>query len=153
VCEPQSTKTLARSRPGSLTAMTVAPYTLRLYPPPPRLNGAPPLPRPRPHISRRAAAKVSTSWLPAGGDPDDGVGGWRVPEPPVERERRNGKMDVFFSDGSAVKDFSFGRIFCSDSADSSFQGLAELSRSCWERLRLLAWPGWRGALHPPENVS
>jgi hypothetical protein len=31
--------------------------------------------------------------------------------------------------------------------------LGELSRSGWERLRRLDWPGWRGSYHHPENVS
>ncbi|KAK3132328.1 hypothetical protein QOZ80_6AG0519590 [Eleusine coracana subsp. coracana] len=69
--------------------MAVAPYTLRLSPPP-LGHGAPLLPRPRPPLRRRAVAKVAASWAPAGSDQDDGVGGWWLPEPPVERKGRTG---------------------------------------------------------------
>ncbi|TVU11363.1 hypothetical protein EJB05_44946 [Eragrostis curvula] len=69
--------------------MAVAAYTLRLSPPP--RQGSPLLPRLRPHLRRRAAAKVAASWAPAAGDSDDGFGGWGLPEPPpLERERRTG---------------------------------------------------------------
>uniref|UniRef100_A0A0A9DM14 SLH domain-containing protein n=1 Tax=Arundo donax TaxID=35708 RepID=A0A0A9DM14_ARUDO len=68
--------------------MAVAPYTLRLSLPP--RHGAPLLPQLRPQLRRHAAAKVAASWATAGGDSDDGVGGWWVPEQPVEQERRTG---------------------------------------------------------------
>ncbi|CAN6201640.1 unnamed protein product [Urochloa humidicola] len=67
--------------------MAIAPYTLRLSPPPPLL------PRLRPHLRRRASARVAaagTNWAPAAGESGDGVGGWSVPEhvKPVEQGRR-----------------------------------------------------------------
>ncbi|RLN11320.1 hypothetical protein C2845_PM09G00620 [Panicum miliaceum] len=70
--------------------MAIAPYILRLSPPP--LN-APALPRLRPRLRRHGSAKVAaagTSWAPAGGESSDGVGGWWVPEheKPVEQGQR-----------------------------------------------------------------
>ncbi|CAN6170054.1 unnamed protein product [Urochloa humidicola] len=70
--------------------MAIAPYTLRLWPPP--LDG-PLLPQLRPHLRRRGSAKVAaagTSWAPAAGESGDGVGGWWVPEQEklVEQGRR-----------------------------------------------------------------
>ncbi|CAL5038377.1 unnamed protein product [Urochloa decumbens] len=72
--------------------MAIAPYTLRLSPPPLQL-GAPLLPQLRPQLRRRGSAKVAaagTSWAPAAGESGDGVGGWGVPEQekPVEQGRR-----------------------------------------------------------------
>ncbi|KAL6604807.1 hypothetical protein ACP70R_042751 [Stipagrostis hirtigluma subsp. patula] len=69
--------------------MAVAPYTLRPSPPPPR-HDAPLLPHVRPQPRRRAAARVAASWAPAGGDADDGVGGWSLPEQAAEQGNRAG---------------------------------------------------------------
>ncbi|WVZ80791.1 hypothetical protein U9M48_028242 [Paspalum notatum var. saurae] len=72
--------------------MSIAPYTLRLSPPP-RLDA----PLFRPHLRRRGPPKVavtSTSWASAGddSDSDDGVGGWWLPDhaKPVEQRRKTG---------------------------------------------------------------
>lgn len=82
-----------------LPTMAIAPYTLRLSPPPPL--DAPLLPHLRPYLRRRGSAKVaaaSTSWAPAAaGESDDGVRGWSLPEHerPEEQGRRNtGKLIV-----------------------------------------------------------
>uniref|UniRef100_A0ACD6AIQ8 Uncharacterized protein n=1 Tax=Avena sativa TaxID=4498 RepID=A0ACD6AIQ8_AVESA len=64
---------------------TATTYTLRLTPPPPPPRYHAPL---LPQLRRRAAAKVAASWGPAGGsNSDDGVGGWWLPEQPVEQGR------------------------------------------------------------------
>ncbi|XP_062232960.1 uncharacterized protein LOC133930340 [Phragmites australis] len=68
--------------------MAVAPYTLRLSLPP--RHDAPLHPQLRPQLRRRAASKLAASWAPAGGDADDGVGGWWLPEQPVEQGNRPG---------------------------------------------------------------
>ncbi|TKW21282.1 hypothetical protein SEVIR_4G169300v4 [Setaria viridis] len=70
--------------------MAIAPYTLRLSPPP---LDAPLLPQLRAQLRRRGSAKVAasgTSWAPAAGESSDGVGGWWLPEreKPVEQGRR-----------------------------------------------------------------
>ncbi|KAL6909829.1 hypothetical protein ACP4OV_001488 [Aristida adscensionis] len=68
--------------------MAAAPYTLRLSPPP--RPDAPLLPPLRRQLRRRAAARVAATWAPAGGDSDDGVGGWGLPEQAVEQGSRAG---------------------------------------------------------------
>ncbi|KAJ1259358.1 hypothetical protein BS78_10G148200 [Paspalum vaginatum] len=72
--------------------MSIAPYTLRLSPPP-QLDA----PLFRPHLRRRGPPKVavtSSSWAPAGddSDSDDGVGGWWLSDhaKPVEQRRKTG---------------------------------------------------------------
>ena len=79
--------------------MAVGPYALRLSPLP-RLD-AMLFPQLRPHLRGRVSARVAaggTSWSPAAGDSEDGVGGWWFPEyekPMKQGRRRIGRLIVF----------------------------------------------------------
>jgi hypothetical protein len=79
-----------RSPRGMATATT---YALRLTPPPPPPRHRAPL---LPQLRRRTAAKVSASWVSAGGgNSDDGVGGWWLPEQPVEQGKAGRSLNDF----------------------------------------------------------
>lgn len=82
---------LRQQRPRFVPGMAVGPYTLRLFPPP-RLDAVL-FPQLRPHLHRRVSTRVAaagTSWSPAAGDSEDGVGGWWFPEyeKPIKQGRR-----------------------------------------------------------------
>ncbi|KAF8657458.1 hypothetical protein HU200_060019 [Digitaria exilis] len=113
--------------------MAIAPYTLRLSPPPPPPPplDAPLFPHLRPYLRRRGSAKVAaagTSWAPvAAGESDDGFRGWSLPE--RERPLEQGRRKTGF--GRAVA------VGLGASAAIALAGLAwqfPSSRNCLQRL-------------------
>lgn len=73
--------------------MAVGPYSLGLSPPP-RLDTIL-FPQLRPHLRRRVPARVAasgTSWSPAAGDSEDGVGGWWFPEYEKSMKQARGRI-------------------------------------------------------------
>ncbi|CAL5052717.1 unnamed protein product [Urochloa decumbens] len=129
--------------------MAIAPYTLRLSPPPLQLD-APLLPHLRPHLRRRGSAKVAaagTSWASAAGESGDGVGGWWVPEQekPVEQGRRKtGKLIVSWqADGEEFHlrsgSFCFNRGDCCGFAGFGRAVAVGLGASAAIALAGLAW--------------
>ncbi|CAM0912092.1 unnamed protein product [Alopecurus aequalis] len=100
---------------------TATTYTLRLTPPPPRPRHHAPL---LPQLRRRAVAKVAASWAPAGGgNSDDGVGGWWLPEQPVEHRRAGFGRALVVGLGASAAIALAGITWCSPS-----------SRKCLEQL-------------------
>uniref|UniRef100_A0A804R285 SLH domain-containing protein n=1 Tax=Zea mays TaxID=4577 RepID=A0A804R285_MAIZE len=73
--------------------MAVGLYSLGLSPPP-RLDTIL-FPQLRPHLRRRVPARVAaagTSWSPAAGDSEDGVGGWWFPEYEKSMKQARGRI-------------------------------------------------------------